>query len=102
MPIALKRLPDAVRDIAEAGLWHEDQEPGLGGRFYDEVEAVINVLPETALHHRKRFANVRRANLPTFPYAVFYVVKEDVLEIFAVLHAARHPRLARQRYRRRR
>jgi plasmid stabilization system protein ParE len=102
MPIALKRLPDAVRDIAEAGLWHEDQEPGLGSRFYDEVEEVINSLPETALHHRKRFANVRRANLPTFPYAVFYEVKQQVVEIFAVLHGARHPRLARQRHRRRR
>ena len=101
MPIALKRLPDAVRDIAEAGLWYEDQEPGLGGRFYDEVEELINALPETALHHRKRFANVRRANLPTVPYAVFYEVKQEVIEILAVLHGARHPRLARRRHRRR-
>ena len=98
MPIALKRLPDARRDIAEAMRWYENQKPGLGYRFLEEANEVITSLRNTATQHSKRFENARWLNLPTFPYAVWYEAKENSVEIFAVLHHARNPRLVQERY----
>lgn len=98
MPIALKRLPDARRDIAAAMRWYEDQKPGLGYRFLDEVNEAITSLRDKATQHSKRFENARRLNLQTFPYAVWYEAKENSVEIFAVLHHARDPRLVQERY----
>lgn len=98
MPIALKRLPDARRDIAEAMRWYENQKPGLGYQFLEEVNEAMNSLRDKATQHGKRFENARRLNLPTFPYAVWYEAKENSVEAFAVLHHARNPRVAQQRY----
>jgi toxin ParE1/3/4 len=98
MPIALKRLADARRDIAEAMRWYEDRKPGLGYRFLDEVEVAISSLPETWMQHSKRFKEARRLNLPTFPYAVWYEAKTEAIEIFAVMHHRRNPTLVQRRY----
>jgi len=35
---------------------------------------------------------VRRARLQRFPYAVFYVIREDSIDVLAVYHARRRPR----------
>jgi plasmid stabilization system protein ParE len=98
MGIALKRLPDARCDIAEAMRWYEDQKPGLGYRFLKEVDEAVNSPREKAFQQSKRFENARRLNLPNFLYAVWYEVKENSVEVFAILHHARNPRLARERY----
>lgn len=78
--------------------WYEDQHPGLGYRFLQEVNEAITSLRDKALQHRKRFENARCLNLPTFLYAVGYEAKENAVAIFAVLHHARNPRLVQERY----
>jgi plasmid stabilization system protein ParE len=35
---------------------------------------------------------VRRASLRRFPYGVFYVVRDDRIDVLAVYHARRRPR----------
>jgi hypothetical protein len=40
---------------------------------------------------------VRRALTRRFPYRVFFIVLPDAIVVFAVLHAARHDRIWKQR-----
>lgn len=37
----IKLHPEASKEVAEAVLWYEGQQPSLGKRFADEVEAAI-------------------------------------------------------------
>jgi plasmid stabilization system protein ParE len=46
-------------------------------------------LPHDALLYAIRFDDIRRVNLPSFPYGVFYFADESRVVILAVLHGAR-------------
>ena len=38
--------PDAETDIEEAAIWYENQRPGLGDEFLDEVRSLCNAISE--------------------------------------------------------
>jgi len=91
MPAALRRLPPAVADIVAAERYDE-QQPGLGDDFVEEVNGVVVALALNPLGHSIRFADVRCARLGRFkPYGIYYYLWRDEVMIFAVFHASRHP-----------
>jgi plasmid stabilization system protein ParE len=65
LPVSLRRRAEA--DLADAFRWYEARLPGLG-------EALLRAVEQS------------------FPYAVFYVVREDRIDVLAVYHARRRPR----------
>ena len=83
----------AARDIEKARAWYETERSGRGGRFQLAVEALVQVIGD----HPDAFpvvrANVRRAFVSRFPYALYYQLLDDeTLEVIACLHTRRHPR----------
>jgi hypothetical protein len=65
------RAPRVVEeDQLLAAAWYDEQQPGLGDEFLDEVELVISSLPESALLHSIRFADVRCARSAGFANTV--------------------------------
>lgn len=66
--------PLARTDLLEASAWHELREFGLGQRLENEAREIFERLQQNALHYAVRFAEIRRVNLPSFPYGVFYFV----------------------------
>lgn len=89
---------EAMRDVAEAYEWYENQRPGLGSGFqaaFLRLEELIAGQPQAfpVVH-----ADVRRALLKRYPYAVYYRrLGERTVEIVACLHTRRDPRLIEQR-----
>ncbi len=75
-------------DIRQAYRWYEGQRRGLGRRFNRELRAVLLRLPKDAWLYAVRFDDIRRVNLPSFPYGVFYVVDESKVVVLGVLHGA--------------
>lgn len=90
---------EAEADIAEAARWYEDRQPGLGLEFVAEIRAATHHALGWPLAHRlmRRRPQVRRVLAERFPYRVFYIVREDVVVVFAVIHAARHDRAWKER-----
>jgi plasmid stabilization system protein ParE len=89
--------PLAESDIDQAAHWYEDQRPGLGLRFLDVVDLVMDRIRTAPLQFPSIAANVRRALLHTFPYAVYFRVTEETIIVLAVLHLRRDPRAWRAR-----
>jgi toxin ParE1/3/4 len=90
---------EAEADLTEAALWYDEREPGLGWELTLEVHAAIRRAVENPPHHlllRYR-PEVRRVLARRFPYRIFFLVRDDAIVVFAVLHAARHARHWRQR-----
>ena len=85
---------DALADIEAAAPWYEAQQPGLGAEFVRSVRRAINTLPANPLIHRRRDQrrNVRWFYPPRFPYRIVYCVREELITVFAVIHASRHDR----------
>jgi len=86
-------------DIQEAYRWYERKELGLGKRFNRELRPLLRNLRNDALLFAVRFADIRGANLPSFPYGISYFVKEGAVVVLGVLHGAQdsYAQLARRR-----
>jgi len=98
MSFVVKKLPLAEQDALEAAIWYEERQPGLGEEFLSELDRAVRALSESALLHRIRFANVRRAPVRRFKfYGVYHVVQEEEVWIVAIFHGRRHPRLLEER-----
>ena len=86
--------PGAERDLFRARQWYEDQNVGLGDKFFATVGEAVADLRTTADRQPEYYRGFRRVLLRPFPYKVFYRVERDRVIIFRVLHSSRdHQRL---------
>ncbi|MFN2508647.1 MAG: type II toxin-antitoxin system RelE/ParE family toxin [Chthoniobacterales bacterium] len=98
MSFVVRKLPLAEQDALDAAIWYDERQPGLGEEFLDEVDRAVDALTVESMHHRIRFADVRRAVIHRFRfYGIYYVVRGDDVWILAIFHGRRHPRLLQER-----
>lgn len=83
---------EAEADLADAQLWYEQQQAGLGNQFVRAVEEALERIQEMPESAPIVFRGVRRLDLGRFPYGVFYAVTNEHLSVIAVYHASRDPR----------
>jgi plasmid stabilization system protein ParE len=94
--------PEAEADITNGAVWYESRESGLGLELISDVHSAI----ARALKNPDSFTcvrrnpTVRRVLTRRFPFRIFFIVRVDVIVVFAVLHASRHDRVWKQRSRR--
>jgi plasmid stabilization system protein ParE len=90
---------DALEDIKEATKWYNEQVPGLGSRFQKQLKKQVNSLAKTPNSYTKRYADVRCMLIYKFPFLVHFKVDEstNIVEIFAVLHTSRNPKIWEER-----
>jgi len=82
--------PGADEEFAAQVAYYEDQEPGLGQRFYGEVIADLHWIAANPEVPRLR-KGYRRVNLKVFPFYVSYVVERDRVWVLAVAHGSKRP-----------
>ena len=92
MSLLLSLRPRAEADLDDAYRWYEARLPGLGGAFLQSVDACFTRIQRHPEAHPEVEQRVRRAPLRRFPYGVFYVIREDRIDVLAVYHARRRPR----------
>lgn len=85
------RLLDAARDdLSEGWRFYEMNAPGLGDYFLDSLQSDIQRLPTIAGVH-ERVEGFHRMLAKRFPFAVYYLILEQNIHIFAVLDCRRDP-----------
>jgi len=83
--------PEARVDLLKAALWHEEQTPGLGGRFIADLHVVLDRIVENSFQFPRVIQDAHCALLRKFPYKVYFRVMDDIAKILAVVHQHRHP-----------
>lgn len=83
----------AEQELADAVDYYESAQAGLGLRYLQEVEYLIQLLvdfPEMGVVIQ---GSIRRLVLPKFPYSLLYRVLDDrQIRILAVAHHKQRPR----------
>jgi plasmid stabilization system protein ParE len=97
MSLAIVFRPEAEADVLTAHDWYEQQQSGLGGAFSDALILALVRIESMPRMYAIVFRETRRAKLRTFPYLVYYRVLADRIEVIAVLHGSRDPRLWQER-----
>jgi mRNA-degrading endonuclease RelE of RelBE toxin-antitoxin system len=87
--------PDALIDIQKATDWYNEQLQGLGTRFQSQIILQINLLAKNHKHYSIRYKEVRCMLIKKFPYLVHFTVDANrgVIEVFAVFHTSRNPKI---------
>lgn len=87
--------PLVSEDYNKAYAWYEDQQKGLGERFFKAVRQTIeqiSVHPES--YSSKGSKKIREAQIDFFPYLIVYKVnkRSKTIYISSIHHTRKHPR----------
>jgi plasmid stabilization system protein ParE len=80
--------PQVDIDIEAAFRWYENEQTGLGLEFLDELRAAYDRIVDGPFKYSQLRSKTRRALLP---YAVYFVVEQQIIVVLAVLHTSRDP-----------
>ena len=77
--------------MIDAQDWYERETTDLGGRFRVEADFQVQRIAVNPLHFPRVLADVRRARLRQFPYALFFRTLEEGIFVVACFHSSRDP-----------
>jgi plasmid stabilization system protein ParE len=83
--------PHARSELLESARYYEAQRRALARRFLTAVREATNRIQSFPLLGRVLEDDVRQCRVSRFPYGLIYRVKEDGLEVIAVMHLHRRP-----------
>ena len=83
----------AARDIVEARGWYDRRGIALGDRFVDAVLAAVQSACDRPNTFPVAGPEVRAVRCKRFPFRVYFAVRNDRIDVLAVYHTARDPRL---------
>jgi plasmid stabilization system protein ParE len=91
--------PEAYDDLAEAHDWYESKRKGLGAEM---AAAVLRKVRDARMRPGSfpilREPDIRRSLVDRFPYAVYFVARDDRVVVLGVFHTSRdHDRLLNER-----
>jgi toxin ParE1/3/4 len=81
--------PKALRQLEEIHDWYESKETGLYQRFQLCFEETLERIAKVPLRSPVIHNEMRRINMNTFPYVIFYHIDDVVIVIVSVLHKRR-------------
>jgi plasmid stabilization system protein ParE len=84
-------LPVARQEFDEAFAWYEARRTGLGISFRAETDRQVSRIGEHPHQFPLMHADIRRARLRRFPYALFFRIDGDDIFVIACFHARRNP-----------
>ena len=90
-------LSVAEAELDSAILYYEQQETGLGIRFFTEVRNTIDRIVAFSNAWYPISQNTRRCRTKVFPYGIIYQIREDHILIIAVAHLHRKPEYWKKR-----
>jgi len=89
--------PLAEADVEDAAGWYHSEQGGLSKRFLRDVDHTFSRVLERPMQFPSVAAEVRRALLHNFPYAVYFRTSGETVTVLAVLHLRRNPAVWRAR-----
>ena len=80
---------EAKVDIKEVLEHYSEISMALKDRFEVELSKSINLLSKNPLHHQVRYRKIRIAFTAVFPYGIHYIVENEYVYVFKILHTKR-------------
>ena len=97
MKLPLIVRPEAEVDILAGRDWYDRRRDGLGDEFVQSLSDLLRHIQESPAHFAVGYRGMRRAKTGRFPYIVYFRERADRIEVIAVLHARRDPRIWQRR-----
>ena len=89
--------PEADAELTEARQWYSHHRKNLDLEFMECVESALSRIESTPYLFPVVYRDLRRAIVRRFPFAIFYEVSANEIQILAVFHLRRDPELWKSR-----
>lgn len=83
--------PGARADVFEAVRFYNSRAAGLGARFRQRFQEVLEIVQRHPGAFAERELGLRWALLRQFPYKVYYLLSGELCQVVAVIHAHARP-----------
>ena len=83
--------PAARSEMREAAGFYDSQRPGLGSEFLDAIEIAIRQVMRYPAESPIVLGQIRRCEVPRFPFSIAYSAREGDIYVSAVAHNSRRP-----------
>jgi mRNA-degrading endonuclease RelE of RelBE toxin-antitoxin system len=82
-------------DIIEYIDWYNKAQPGLGIKFYKQVQFIFKILHKNPFAFPVRYKASHSALVKKFPYLIHYFVDKEnsIVIVTSVLHTSRDPKI---------
>ena len=81
---------EARADLVEGAWFYRRQAPGLDARFIESLRHDLRKLETTAGIH-ERYRGFYRKLSQRFPFAIYYLVMDDIVDVVAILDCPIEP-----------
>jgi plasmid stabilization system protein ParE len=88
--VVIRLLETAQDDLLAGYLFYEDNAPGVGDYFLSSIDADVKSLRIYAGIH-EIVDGFHRMLAKRFPYAIYYTVATEQIDIYAILDCRRDP-----------
>lgn len=95
----IELLDLAKSDLIEGYRFYEAQEQGLGNYFLDTLYSDIESLHVFGGIHRVAYKNLHRALSKRFPFAIYYTVESEIIQVRSIVDCRRNPSWIRRHLR---
>ena len=92
----IELLDAAEKDLIDGFKFYDRQSKGLGDYFLDTIFSDIESLQIYAGVHALHFGYHRLLS-KRFPFAIYYRIKNKIIQIYAILDCLRNPAWIRER-----
>lgn len=94
----IRFTPEADAELAEARQWYARQRENLDLEFMERIEDALSRIVQNPNLYPLVYRTLRRAVVRRFPFAVFYEVNSNEIQIIAVFHSRRDPERWKSRF----
>lgn len=92
MKFTLQVRAEAEEDLLQACAWYASRKLGLGNRLLDATDQLLERIVAHPEQWAAGYRAVRRAKVPRFPYVVYFLIENSIVEVIAICHGKQHPR----------
>jgi len=86
-------LDPALQEFSDAVDFYNNESPGLGFEFADEIFHTIDRIKSMPDAWQKLSMRTRRCITRRFPYGIVYEQRKDELIIVSIMHLRRNPEI---------
>lgn len=87
----LRFTPDADAELAEARQWYSQQRLNLDIEFMEEIGEAVARIRSNPYLYPVVYKTLRRVVARRFPFAMFYEITTEEIQVVAVFHSRRDP-----------
>lgn len=93
----IRFTPEADAELTEARHWYSHHRQDLDLEFMQCIDDVLAQVVSNPRFFPVVYRNLRRAVVRRFPFAVFYEITANGIQIVAVFHSRRNPEVWKSR-----